>query len=255
MDDEDPRSTGFLHLLDVLRTMKNPPKYMFLENVLNFEVSRTHERMIKVLNELGFKIEEYLVEPTDPWVGIPNARLRYYLAATRPGSPQEGSYTGHIYRSFEEVLGPAPYQEIQPIGNFLEEEKEVDQKFMVPLRYLTDYKNYRHDIKKPGSFTSTTFTKAYGSKHIIGTGSFLQTKRLSLEYACDDAEVLVTLGLRFFTPWEIANLHGLPVSGEDREFYFHSSTTLAQQYKLLGNSMNIKVVSLIFNRMFSGTVE
>lgn len=249
MDDEDPRSTGFLHLLDVLRKMRNPPRYMFLENVLNFEVSRTHERMIEVLKSLGFRIEEYLVEPTDPWVGIPNARLRYYLAATRT-SEGCGEYTEHIYRSFEEVLGPAPSQAIRPISDFLDSVDDDDTKYLVPLRYLTDYKNYRHDIKKPDSLSSTTFTKAYGSKHIIGTGSFLQTKRLSLEYACDDPEVLVTLGLRFFSPNEIARLHGLPMDGP-HAFHFDPSTTLSQQYKLLGNSMNIKVVSLILKRLFA----
>ena len=250
MDDEDPRSTGFLHLLNVLGKMKNPPRYIFLENVLNFEISRTHGRMIEVLRTLGFRVEEYLVEPTDPWVGIPNARLRYYLAATRLLSADSGNYTGHIYRSFEEVLGPAPSQTIRPISEFLEAEADADPKYLVPLRYLTDYKNYRHDIKQPSSLSSTTFTKAYGSKHIIGTGSFLQTRRLSLEYACDDSEVLVTLGLRFFTPREIARLHGLPMDGP-HAFHFHSSTSLAQQYKLLGNSMNIKVVALILKRLFT----
>jgi tRNA (cytosine38-C5)-methyltransferase len=127
-----------------------------------------------------------------------------------------------------------------------------DPQYLVPTKYLTEYINYRHDITWPASSRSTTFTKAYGSKYIIGTGSFLQTKNLVLEYRNDDPKALVTLGLRFFTPMEIAKLHGLPIAeGEGKRiFKFAPSTTKAQQYKLLGNSLNIKVVSTILRYMF-----
>ncbi len=250
-DDKDNRSTGFLYLLNILEQMRNPPKYLFLENVLNFEVSKCHERMIAVLTKLGYEIEEYLVEPTDPWIGIPNARLRYYLSAVRKESPKP--YTGHIYRSFVEVHGPAPETiRMKTIGEYLLPEGD-DPSFLVPQKYLTDYKNYRHDITKPSYTRSTTFTKSYGSKYIIGTGSFLQTKRLELEYANDDPEALVTVGLRFFTPLEIAKIHGLPIEESEgrRVFKFPEEVTRANQYRLLGNSLNIKVVSFIFRRLFS----
>ena len=133
---------------------------------------------------------------------------------------------------------------------------------MVPSRYLTDYKNYRHgirrvafcvDIVKPCDFSCTTFTKAYASKYIIGTGSFLQTAAFDLEYAKDDPEALLKVGLRFFTPTEIALLHGFPVGNG---FEFPEGLALIQQYRLLGNSLNIKVVALILRRLFiAGTAK
>lgn len=251
LDDEDARSTGFLYLTKVLEEMTNPPKYLFIENVLNFEVSRCHERFISVISKRGFKIHEFLVTPNDDHIGIPNDRLRYYLAAVKV-SNDPVTYTENIHRSFSSFfdsnsefasIRPEKLKESPTISEFVRE-SESNSKYAVPMKYLTDYIDYRHDIVKPSSRRSTTFTKAYGSKHIIGTGSFLQTIQLDLEYSPDDRLVLPNLGLRFFSPLEIALLHDFPI--ESGEFSFPAAVNDSQKYRLLGNSMNIRVVSLIF---------
>lgn len=256
LDDEDARSTGFLYLTGILEKMKNPPKYLFIENVLNFEVSRCHERFISVISQRGYKIHEFLVTPNDVHIGIPNDRLRYYLAAVRL-SEKPIEYIQNIHRSFSsffefnqpefDKIRPEVVKESPSISEFIREEGEME-KYKVPMKYLTDYIDYRHDIVKPSSKRSTTFTKAYGSKHIIGTGSFLQTLQLDLEYSPDDRAVLPTIGLRFFSPKEIALLHYFPI--ESGEFSFPSTINDSQRYRLLGNSMNIRVVSLIFKILF-----
>ena len=263
LDDEDARSTGFLYLTSILETMNNPPKYLFIENVLNFEVSRCHERFISVISQRGYKITEFLVTPNDEHIGIPNDRLRYYLAAVKV-SDQTVPYIKNIHGSFSsyfEESNPESESEsismrIHPptpaISEFIRHEDDME-KYLVPLKYLTDYIDYRHDIVKPSSKRSTTFTKAYGSKHIIGTGSFLQTLQLDLQYSPDDRAVLPQVGLRFFTPKEIALLHGFPIENEDSNFSFSFPSNLndSQKYRLLGNSMNICVVSLIFTILFN----
>ena len=161
-----------------------------------------------------------------------------------------------IYKSFDTffnenevyaAIRPFSFKESPQISEFIREPESSG--YAVPLKYLTDYIDYRHDIVKPSSRRSTTFTKAYGSKHIIGTGSFLQTLQLDLEYSPDDRAVLPTLGLRFFTPTEIALLHDFPI--ESGEFSFPASINDSQKYRLLGNSMNIRVVSMIFKILFS----
>lgn len=157
-----------------------------------------------------------------------------------------------IYRSFENYFKETsqevcPLKESPPISDFIREPSSSTN-YAVPLKYLTDYIDYRHDIVKPSSRRSTTFTKAYGSKHIIGTGSFLQTLHLDLEYSPDDRVVLPTLGLRFFTPTEIALLHDFPIESE--EFSFPASVNDSQKYRLLGNSMNIRVVAMMFKILF-----
>ena len=260
LDDEDARSTGFLFLTGILEKMKNPPKYLFIENVLNFEVSRCHERFISVISARGYKIHEFLVTPNDSLIGIPNDRLRYYLAAVKT-SDEPIPYRGidKIYRSFESFftensdefgsIRPESFNESPSISEFICEPQSSSSKYSVPLKYLTDYIDYRHDIVKPSSHRSTTFTKAYGSKHIIGTGSFLQTLQLDLEYSPDDRVILPTLGLRFFTPTEIALLHDFPI--QSGEFTFPDSVNDSQKYRLLGNSMNIRVVATIFKVLFN----
>ena len=255
LDDQDQRSTGFLYLTSVLQAMANPPRFLFIENVLNFEVSRCHERFIAMTRERGYRVHEFLVSPQDEYIGIPNTRLRYYLIAELTGQAS----TGPIYTSFSDFFAAHPqakpgnlqtFPEPRLISEFIRE-SENDRSFDVPLHYLTEWKDYRHDITKAAARRSSTFTKAYGSKHIIGTGSFLQTKLLDLQYETDDRTVLPTLGLRFFSPREVALLHAFPIEEcDERKFSFPASVTKAQQYTLLGNSMNISVVSLLFQILF-----
>ncbi|PIO39972.1 hypothetical protein AB205_0037170 [Aquarana catesbeiana] len=49
---------------------------------------------------------------------------------------------------------------------------------------------------------------------------------------------LSTLKLRYFTPREIANLHGFPA-----DFGFPEKITSKQRYRLLGNSLNVHIVA------------
>lgn len=57
---------------------------------------------------------------------------------------------------------------------------------------------------------------------------------------------------------EIALLHALPVADDIRtpsdlphKFSFPSQVTIPQQYRLLGNSLNVRVVSRILGHLFA----
>ncbi|XP_038611860.1 tRNA (cytosine(38)-C(5))-methyltransferase isoform X2 [Tachyglossus aculeatus] len=106
---------------------------------------------------------------------------------------------------------------VQMLKGFLEEDKGLSQYFLPPkslLRYALLL-----DIVKPTCRRSTCFTKGYGS-YIEGTGSVLQTaEEVQIEDVYESLETLPeeeklrklsTLKLRYFTPREIANLHGFP---------------------------------------------
>lgn len=80
LDDEDARSRGFIHLTEMLGRMHNPPQFLFVENVLNFETSQCHARFLATIRQRNYQTFEFLVMPSDSCVGIPNDRLRYYLA-------------------------------------------------------------------------------------------------------------------------------------------------------------------------------
>lgn len=140
------------------------------------------------------------------------------------------------------------------------------------------------DILRPTSNRSSCFTKAYGSHHVASGGGLLQTLKMEQEeYNFEDSESIAQLGLRFFSPTEVARIHVFPLkedelkSGADqssssenvaaeslgketltsvRPFHpqlarnpngpflqFPAKHTALQRYRLLGNSLNVWVVA------------
>jgi tRNA (cytosine38-C5)-methyltransferase len=88
------------------------------------------------------------------------------------------------------------------------------------------------------------FTKSY-SRYLEGTGSVfspmirseLDLMILEIEKIEDNLKLKKDLKLRFFTPNEVAKLMSFPSS-----FSFPATVNGKQQYKLLGNSINVAVV-------------
>lgn len=139
---------------------------------------------------------------------------------------------------------------IQMLKDFLEEENEEMSQYFIPPKSLLRYA-FLLDIVKPTCRRSTCFTKGYGH-YVEGTGSVLQTALdVQLESAFKHIEELPEeeklmklsmLKLRYFTPREIANLHGFP-----SEFGFPDKVTVKQCYRLLGNSLNVHVVAKLIS--------
>ncbi|NXH72538.1 TRDMT methyltransferase, partial [Hydrobates tethys] len=139
---------------------------------------------------------------------------------------------------------------IQMLKDFLEEENEEMSQYFLPPKSLLRYA-FLLDIVKPTCRRSTCFTKGYGH-YVEGTGSVLQTAvDVQLESVFKHIEELSeeeklmklsTLKLRYFTPREIANLHGFPL-----EFGFPDKVTIKQCYRLLGNSLNVHVVAKLIS--------
>ncbi|NXL00383.1 TRDMT methyltransferase, partial [Mesembrinibis cayennensis] len=138
----------------------------------------------------------------------------------------------------------------QMLKDFLEEENEEMSQYFLPPKSLSRYA-FLLDIVKPTCRRSTCFTKGYGH-YVEGTGSVLQTALdVQLESVFKHIEELPeeeklvklsTLKLRYFTPREIANLHGFPP-----EFGFPDKVTIKQCYRLLGNSLNVRVVAKLIS--------
>ncbi|NWH69731.1 TRDMT methyltransferase, partial [Piaya cayana] len=139
---------------------------------------------------------------------------------------------------------------IQMLKDFLEEENEEMSQYFLPPKSLLRYA-FLLDIVKPTCRRSTCFTKGYGH-YVEGTGSVLQTAvDVQLESVFKGIEELPeeeklmklsTLKLRYFTPREIANLHGFPP-----EFGFPDKVSIKQCYRLLGNSLNVHVVAKLIS--------
>ncbi|XP_041100318.1 tRNA (cytosine(38)-C(5))-methyltransferase isoform X1 [Polyodon spathula] len=141
---------------------------------------------------------------------------------------------------------------VRMLQDFLEVDLQNLSQYLLPPKTLLRYAILM-DIVQPTCRRSVCFTKGYGH-YVEGTGSVLQSSLdIQLETAFkslhtlsdeDKLNQLLMLKLRYFTPREIANLHGLPP-----EFCFPEKTTLKQRYRLLGNSLNACVVARLIKLM------
>ncbi|KAF9581860.1 tRNA (cytosine-5-)-methyltransferase [Lunasporangiospora selenospora] len=154
---------------------------------------------------------------------------------------------------------------IAPLEGYLEFQDATDERmrrYAIPEKTLLKYGRL-FDIVKTSTRRSCCFTKGY--YHFVeSTGSILQMEN-DLDTAAvfveaealkakettteEEAEtnnakalkLLQTLNLRYFTENEVARLMGFPVV--EGQFSFPEATTLKQRYRVLGNSINVKVVS------------
>ncbi|NP_001298237.1 tRNA (cytosine(38)-C(5))-methyltransferase-like [Biomphalaria glabrata] len=116
------------------------------------------------------------------------------------------------------------------------------------------------DVVYPELKKSICFTKRYGH-YIEGAGSVVQMSsdiQVSLidlkhqavnslnrnEWGESEMEILRNLHLRYFTPREVANLLCFP-----KDFSFPDGLTKVQKYRVLGNSLNVFVVTQLIQFM------
>jgi tRNA (cytosine38-C5)-methyltransferase len=255
-DVQDERCQALVHLISQIPL--HLPTLLFLENVVGFETSIAHQRLLDTLRTHGYQWKEYLVSPVQ-W-GIPNDRPRYYLCAQREG-----------YKEFlDEVVDrvgtrrtpctttvPLPWSsgcitEVppplhpKPLYEYLDlDTREAIAEHRDPIipdlplaLYQSRYAFDPSSICHPDHTTSPCFTKAYG-KHSVYSGGFLQTKRLQEPmdpWLSCPKEAVPALGLRLFRPQEIQRLQGF------HDLVFPECMTEIQKYKMLGNSMSVDVV-------------
>ncbi|KAJ0971251.1 hypothetical protein J5N97_019210 [Dioscorea zingiberensis] len=276
----DPRAFSFVKIIELICGMLQPPMMIFVENVVGFETSDTHEKMVGILSEIGFVAQEFILSPLQ--FGVPYSRPRYFcLAKKKPFSFANPAFNnqllstpipllvsgntvamdGHTYHDgvLEEYC--------EPIRNFLETKTSYNHKlefevrdnsssdetiedfqgnndqqnsldkYSVPLSLIERWGNAM-DIVYPDSKRCCCFTKSY-HRYVKGTGSLLSTVESMYSKSTNNSEVssLKELGLRYFTPQEVANMHSFP-----RDFHFPSHISLRQQYALLGNSLNLQLL-------------
>ena len=146
--------------------------------------------------------------------------------------------------------------ETKPLSCYLEQLSDAElEQYLVPEKVLKKYA-CGFDIVQPSSTHSCCFTRAYGH-YAVGTGSILQhASSEDLGKAFQDyqkegdsdkcVQSLQSLKLRYFSPREVANLMCFSPS-----FTFPPGLTLKQRYKVIGNSVNVHVVSVLLRYLFS----
>ncbi|KAL5220755.1 hypothetical protein ABZP36_025468 [Zizania latifolia] len=280
----DARAFSFIKILNLMKNMGFPPQMLFVENVVGFEVSDTHDQLLEVLSDLNFNTQEFILSPLQ--FGIPYSRPRYFCLAKRePRSFQNPSVNSKLlraptfltlakadanrYNQNEDELEPicksiidfleisrmniAEEDSSDTISDFKESDgcitsETVCQDYVVPLNLIERWGNAM-DTVYPESKRCCCFTKSY-YRYVKGTGSLLATSNNLKQFPKENLEIslLKEMGLRFFTPREVANLHSFPSS-----FHFPDHISLRQQYAMLGNSLSVAVVGPLLHYLFSET--
>lgn len=137
--------------------------------------------------------------------------------------------------------------ECYPIEDILQENNDLKD-FYLPEKVLKKYVKVV-DVCYKNSRRSCCFTKGYG-RYVEGTGSvftnldenqanniFKQLETLD-EDSLDYFHLVKNLQLRYFTPKEICRLMYFPET-----YSFPDNITNKQKYMVLGNSINVKIVS------------
>ncbi|XP_028522948.1 tRNA (cytosine(38)-C(5))-methyltransferase isoform X2 [Apis cerana] len=233
----DNRSSSLLHVLSLIPQIKTL-KYILLENVKGFEKSEMRNAILKCINTNGFNYKELILSPCQ--FGIPNTRYRYYLLAKK----------NNLEFCFDQSI--LNFELSDSILKILPKKHVEGSQYLIPKKLL-EKRVWLMDIRTSQSNGSCCFTKAY-SHYVEGTGSvYCPYSEKTIKEAFSEAnkyerqslevsKILEKLMLRYFTPREISRLMCFP-----EEFTFPEYITDKQKYRLLGNSINIYVVSrLIF---------
>ncbi|XP_075156626.1 tRNA (cytosine(38)-C(5))-methyltransferase [Haematobia irritans] len=248
-DVEDNRSDALNHICQLLPQCANV-QYILMENVKGFEESLAREKYIDALDKCGYYYREFILTPTQ--MGVPNTRHRYYCVARK--KKDFAFPAGKIWTDLP--TGIDNNYEVLSLKNILEKDELCTD-------YLLDEKVLKRrvwllDIVTRDAENTMCFTKAY-THYVEGTGSVYCPLSLEemqdifanlkiLESSDEDRIwiLLQKLKLRYFTPREVSRLMCFPET-----FNFPNGVTNRQKYRLLGNSINVRVVGELIKIMCS----
>ncbi|KAK0082248.1 hypothetical protein PV325_010786 [Microctonus aethiopoides] len=264
-DADDARTISFFHILELIPQLTNL-NYILLENVEPFARSASREALISCLEKSKFNYKECLLSPCD--FGVPNNRLRYFLIAKKNTMPfclldfKESRVSSDqiikilsnsdLYKQMKVKYSEFSSKEFPPLSKFIKNNLIDNPSVLeanLPVALLKKHLNVL-DIRNSESNGSCCFTSAYG-RYAEGTGSVYsplskteinrildELKKNNSPQSNEWIELAKSLKLRYFTPEEVSKIMCFPST-----FSFPNSINKKQKYKLIGNSINIHVVS------------
>ncbi|KAF7310396.1 Dna methyltransferase [Mycena chlorophos] len=252
----DPRAQSFLHLiqevLPELAARGAHPTHFLVENVAGFEASTTRKILISTLQNLGYSTVELLLTPLQ--FGIPNSRLRYYLLAKRaPHSFSDCAAREPLWS----IPCMEPVAHVDELRQYLD--SEPDERCTIPDRVLVKWGRL-FDIVLPSARRTCCFTRGY-TQLVERAGSILQMSEsldtttvfdtFLAQKAEDAVRMLDPLRLRYFSPDELLRIFAFrPVSGDAPAFVWPPGLSRKVQYRLIGNSVNVRVVEELIRYLF-----
>ena len=265
-DLSDPRSSSFLHICKLLEQdlpADALPTLICLENVVGFAESNSCRAWRQALSKRNYAVARFHWNPTQ--VNLPNDRPRYFCLAVLQNKLQIPNANWEGLVSVEKDTEQAPVIQTSLAVLNVREESEANSTSLPPIRDFLDADSTQHvvvpdkllernaswcfDIVTANSQRSACFTSGYG-KFVKGTGSVLYTgddqqpvnftlqRPEDRKFEADWAQNLTSGSLRYLSGLEIARLMGFASS-----FSFPGSCTPKQQWKLVGNSLNVRLAA------------
>ena len=204
----DPRAGSYLRLLEVFPSIPEErlPAHIALENVIGYRESEARSRLLDILRERDYRLQERALCPIE--LGIPMRRPRYYLTASRRPVDPSTSLPGKPMRSLKTYVDSKLSNEIP---GALRVSSDIVSKYGQGLHVL--------DPDDPLAYT-TCFTSAYG-RSLMHSGAYLRCGKV----------------VRRFSPDEIAGLLHLPDG-----FRFPDRMSIRKRWQLVGNSLSVAAV-------------
>lgn len=280
---DDKRTAGFQALLKLLCALpaEKRPRWIFLENVPGFLQSRARTFLHEHLKLAGYPSwSEFVLSPAH--LGIPNQRTRYYIM-TELGSQRFvnhhsnccydlASYivkessdlnkkrnretADNLKRNLASFVDPSLHQMSPRWSQFVLSDEILAKDWARDLPIVHLPKEDGGEGSEGSSRMTYCFTAGYGRQLHKSTGSilFVPVEQLSNRKenpVGDDSSIsmveMYSNQLRRFSPEELLGLFGFP-----QEFEFPPSTGLEHRYRLVGNSINIFVVSALIRELIGG---
>jgi tRNA (cytosine38-C5)-methyltransferase len=266
-----------LKLLCALPSDKRP-RWIFLENVPGFLQSRARIFLHEHLRTAGYPTwSEFVLSPAD--LGIPNQRTRYYIM-TEFGSRRFDNHHSTcceelspflVTECFDAMQSKKRKRETTPlrrnlasfVDRSLHQQSPRWSQFVLSNEILSKdwarelpivrLSNDDNDDDEGSTRTTYCFTAGYARQLHKSTGSILyvpkERSKDQKEQRISDSSMVERYSnqLRRFSPEELIGLFGFPSS-----FAFPATTGLEHRYRLVGNSINLFVVSALLKELLGG---
>ncbi|KAM0968807.1 hypothetical protein ACFX13_017408 [Malus domestica] len=100
----DARAFSFLNILELIPHTSRPPMMLVVENVVGFETSDTHTKMIEILGRTNFVTQEFILSPLQ--FAVPYSRPRYFcLAKRKPSTFHNQVFNNQLLHSLGPLFG------------------------------------------------------------------------------------------------------------------------------------------------------
>lgn len=284
----DARAFSFLKILELIPQTSHRPPMLFVENVVGFEVSDTHQRMVSMLQENDFILQEFILSPLD--FGVPYSRPRYFcLAKSKLLSFHNPKFNNQL------VWGPGPlFGKEGSINSGVEAQEDLD-KLLQSCRPVSDFLEFKHSLDATDSdsdslaaklsqsseranemdafnhgslnryFVPSSLVKKWGNAMDIvfpGSKRCCCFTKSYYRFVKGTGSLLATDQMHGTPKGDVLSLEAFRLRyftprevanlhSFPSDFQFPQHISLRQRYALLGNSLSVAVVAPLLNYLFT----